>query len=398
MTLLFSDLLNIILETSKNKKLTSGWLTQEIVVNSIFNYLEIKKLIDGKYVDYYMSPPSCSLYFQSKKSLPNWIRQELLSRNLDDLHNNLSQRLSTDPTLPLSSIVTKIRKMYLRKNFKPSPLQSDTIHLRQFFDIEQLEMWYGQKEFAQFLSAVILHCSLYTLNCQNAHHSDNSCRFLHFNEDVEEQIETDHYYYSYVRDVQIYPDSKLKQYRILIKRSYESPFPNPNHDEQDSFNYHHYFTTEQLCNRLKLVQLKINDVDYTQNVLISSFDLSKDFLSHPFKKEFKLINLPRQSRYKVELITEYYTDFPIRFETFKLSSPAKYFKINICICSKDKKKLALSLKQFGDFNKKVNHINKVEPNSTMSYFEFLDWVMPSSGYAYIVKPWKEYWKDFCPEN
>ncbi|HEM5097597.1 TPA: hypothetical protein U1265_000627 [Streptococcus suis] len=394
--LLLGDVFSSILETSKEQKITSGWLTQEYVVNTIYQYFQLKKNINGEEVDYYVSAPSCSLYFQSKKTLPPWYRNAILSSNMDELFLSITAKFENNHTLPLKAIVKKLRKIYLHENFQQTQIFENVKTNRNFFNINELEIWNKKKQYSYILTAILFHCLLFIPNDRYCKYYEHDIASLHFNEDVGELVTNGQYYNYFEKDISIRPSIEDRTYRILTKRKYESPFPNPEYFDKNTYYINFYFATEELCNQHSITSLIINGKDYTENKLETISDLSDQFYPFPIRKAILIENIPKAPLYTVNLDTEYAAAFPIRYESYKLTSPTKRLKVSVSIFSREKRKLSLSLKTFGDFNSRIKPIERIEPNTTMAYFEFLDWTMPGSGYSYLVKPWGPFWKEFIP--
>ena len=60
----FSEILKTILITSKSNGKNTGWVKQEVIVNSIFSFLNIPGKKDE---EFYINISDCSKYFNSKK-------------------------------------------------------------------------------------------------------------------------------------------------------------------------------------------------------------------------------------------------------------------------------------------------------------------------------------------
>ncbi|MGG6738784.1 UNVERIFIED_CONTAM: hypothetical protein QE602_06090 [Streptococcus suis] len=387
----FSEILQIILSVNKRKKKTAGWVKQEAIVNSIFQFLEIPGKEDE---DFYVSTSDCSKYFNGRKNIPQKIRNYLAQQESPQIIEKFAQQLLQYTE---TSNVTVAKKLHETAT-EQTPVA--TCENLQFLEQEKrLNSFYSQEKYAHYIAATILFSLIHVPNAPNCQQEESSLLdSLHFNQDLEEAIQQGRYYQSYERDIIIHPDRKKKEYKVLVKRLFTSHYPNPVHPYKDRFLLSSFYSTPTLRSNNHFISLKINQIDYSDRVQVMDEDLDIEKHRFPYKRSLLVENLPASDLYQIDLQTKYFANFPIRFGSFRLHSPAKRFKVTVRIRTNEKRKLCLTLKNFGSFNKQISNIDRIEPNATMAYFENIDWTFPSSGYAYIVKPWNEFWQDFLPQS
>ena len=300
----------------------------------------------------------------------------------------------------LKSLLKKSLKTFIKESKQPPqppppPDFFDKLHLIQK---NELNFFYEHEKYAHYLASTILFSLLHIPNIpSNEPQNTTLVETLHLDQDIEEAVQNGRYYHSYERDIIIYPDFKNRQFRVCVKRFFTSQFPNPVHKNKDNFQISFFYSTPTLRNNIHFVSLIINHTNYSDEIKIVDEDLDTEKYKFPYKRTMVVEKIFPAELYHVEFQTNYFTNFPIRFGSFRLQAPAKHFKVTVRIRTNEKRKLCLTLKNFGSYNKRFSNIDKIEPNSTMSYFENIDWTYPSSGYAYIVKPWNEYWYDFLPQ-
>ncbi|HFI0448826.1 TPA: hypothetical protein ACGOY6_001038 [Streptococcus suis] len=385
----FSEILQIILSTNKRKKKTTGWVKQEAIVNSIFQLLQIPGKNDE---EFYVSTSDCSKYFNGRKNIPQKIKTYLANSDYSKLVEDFAQHLNTYKDSATSTIAKRL--------YDASTQSEDTIFDESHHFMEQktqLESFYTQEKFAHFIASAILFALIYVPNIPcNKQGSTSNLDSVHFNQDIEESIRKGRYYLSYERDVVIHPDMRKKEFKVIVRRQFTSHYPNPVHPDNDRFILNTFYSTPTLRSNFHFIHLKINQIDYSDQVQIIDEDGDTERHRFPYKRSLLIENLPFSELYQVDVQTKYFATFPIRFGSFRLNAPAKRFKVTVRIRTNEKRKLCLTMKNFGSFNKRTPSIDRIEPNATMAYFENIDWTLPSSGYAYIVKPWNEFWPDFLP--
>lgn len=392
--LTFSDILQTILSVSRRKNKTTGWVKQEATVNSIFQVIGIPGKADE---DFYVNTSDCSKYFNGRKNIPNKIRKFIAKQSFTELAETFADKINRHPDIPAKAIATALFEQAKQGEASSLiPTCTDDIRYQQEQTLNQL---FSQKQYAQYITTTIIFSLLYVSNIGTAPYVDfPSQEMLHFNGEVEECIQQGQYYESYNRDVIIYPDVEKKVFNVLVTRTLEAPLPNPVHKYKDKYLVNFFYATPKLRSNLHFVSLKINGKDYTAVTQVIDETLDSETHSFPYKRSILLENVEPADTYKVELQTKYFASFPVRFGSFRLHAPAKHFKVSVCIRTIEKWKLSLTMKTFGSYNKHVSNIHHIEPNATLAYFENIDWTFPSSGYAYIVKPWDEYWLDFLPDT
>ncbi len=387
----FSEILQIILSTNKRKKTTTGWVKQEAIVNSIFQFLEIPGKEDE---EFYVSTSDCSKYFNGRKNIPHKLKNYLAQQDFSQVVEKFAQRLLQYPGTSTISVAKKLYDL--------AGEQTDVLNSENQTCLEQekrLNSFYSQEKYAHYIAATILFSLIHVPNVPNCQQNENSLLdSLHFNQDLEEAIQQGHYYQYYERDIIIHPDMKKKEFKVLVKRQFTSHYPNPVHPHKDRFLLCSFYSTPTLRSNNHFISLKINQIDYSDRVQVLDEDLDIEKHRFPYKRSLLVENLPASDLYQIDLQTKYFASFPVRFGSFRLHSPAKRFKVTVRIRTNEKRKLCLTLKNFGSFNKQISNIDRIEPNATMAYFENIDWTFPSSGYAYIVKPWNEFWQDFLPQS
>lgn len=392
--LTFSEILQTILSVNKRKNKTTGWVKQEATVNSIFQVIGVPGKADE---EFYVNTSDCSKYFNGRKNIPNKIRKFIAKQSFTELVELFAGRINRHPDIPAKAIATALFEQAKQGEASSLiPTYTDDIRYQQEQTLNQL---FSQKQYAQYIATTIIFSLLYVSNIGTAPSVDfPSQEMLHFNGEVEECIQQGQYYESYNRDVIIYPDVEKKVFNVLVTRTFEAPLPNPVHKYKDKYLVNFLYSTPTLRSNLHFVSLKINGRDYTDATQVIDETLDSEKHSFPYKRSILLENIEPANTYKVELQTKYFASFPVRFGSFRLHAPAKHFKVSVCIRTIEKRKLSLTMKTFGSYNKHVSNIHHIEPNATLAYFENIDWTFPSSGYAYIVKPWDEYWLDFLPDT
>ncbi|HFI0419264.1 TPA: hypothetical protein ACGOW9_000401 [Streptococcus suis] len=387
----FSEILQVILAVNKRKKKNVGWVKQEAIVNSIFQFLEIPGKEDE---EFYVSISDCSKYFNGRKNIPHKLKNYLAQQDFSQVVEKFAQRLLQYPETSTVGVAKKLHEM--------ASEQTDVLNSEKQIFLEQekrLTSLYSQEKFTHYIATSILFSLLHIPNIPSCQQEKSSLvDSLHFNQDLEEAIQQGRYYLSYERDIVIHPDMKKKEFKVLVKRLFTSHYPNPVHPHKDKFLLNTFYSTPTLRSNNHFISLKINQLDYSDRVQVLDEDLDIEKHRFPYKRSLLVENLPASDLYQIDLQTKYFTSFPIRFGSFRLHSPAKRFKVTVRIRTNEKRKLCLTLKNFGSFNKQISNIDRIEPNATMAYFENIDWTFPSSGYAYIVKPWNEFWQDFLPQN
>ncbi len=392
--LTFSEILQTILSINKTNNKTTGWVKQEATVNSIFQVIGVPGKADE---EFYVNTSDCSKYFNGRKNIPNKIRKFIAKQPFTELAEIFADKINHHPDIPATAIATALFEQAKQGEISSLiPTCTDDIRYQQEQTLNQL---FSKKLYAQYISTTILFSLLYVSNIDTTPSVDfPSQEILHFNSDVEECIQLGQYYKSYERDVIIYPDIETKLFKVLVTRTFEAPLPNPVHKYKDKYLVNFLYSTPTLRSNLHFVSLKINGKDYTDATQVIDETLDSENHSFPYKRSILLENIEPANTYKVELQTKYFASFPVRFGSFRLHAPAKRFKVSVCIRTIEKRKLSLTMKTFGSYNKHVSNIHHIEPNATLAYFENIDWTFPSSGYAYIVKPWNEYWLDFLPDR
>ncbi|HEP1813734.1 TPA: hypothetical protein VB864_000092 [Streptococcus suis] len=387
----FSEILQVILAVNKRKKKNVGWVKQEAIVNSIFQFLEVPGKEDE---EFYVSTSDCSKYFNGRKNIPHKLKNYLAQQDFSQVVEKFAQRLLHYPETSTVGVAKKLHEM--------ASEQTDVLNSEKQSFLEQekrLTSLYSQEKYTHYIATTILFSLIHIPNIPSCQQEKSSLvDSLHFNQDLEEAIQQGRYYQSYERDIIIHPDMKKKEYKVLVKRQFISHYPNPVHPHKDRFILNTFYSTPSLRSNNHFISLKINQIDYSDRVQVLDEDLDIEKHRFPYKRSLLVENLPASELYHIDLQTKYFASFPIRFGSFRLHSPAKRFKITVRIRTNEKRKLCLTLKNFGSFNKQISNIDRIEPNATMAYFENIDWTFPSSGYAYIVKPWNEFWQDFLPEN
>lgn len=387
----FSEILQVILAVNKRKKKNVGWVKQEAIVNSIFQFLEIPGKEDE---EFYVSISDCSKYFNGRKNIPHKLKNYLAQQDFSQVVEKFAQRLLQYPETSTVGVAKKLHEM--------ASEQTDVLNSEKQTFLEQekrLTSLYSQEKFTHYIATSILFSLLHIPNIPSCQQEKSSLvDSLHFNQDLEEAIQQGRYYLSYERDIVIHPDMKKKEFKVLVKRLFTSHYPNPVHPHKDKFLLNTFYSTPTLRSNNHFISLKINQLDYSDRVQVLDEDLDIEKHRFPYKRSLLVENLPASDLYQIDLQTKYFTSFPIRFGSFRLHSPAKRFKVTVRIRTNEKRKLCLTLKNFGSFNKQISNIDRIEPNATMAYFENIDWTFPSSGYAYIVKPWNEFWQDFLPQS
>lgn len=389
----FCEILQIILPISKRKNNSTGWTKQEATINSIFQAIGIP----GKTTEeFYVDSSSCSKYYTGNKPIPQKIRRYIAKEDQEALLDSFAKKILQTSNVSLSTIAKKLYSQATMQEASTDSIEiSPVLHQEQ---VQNLQAYFSQKQYAHYIASTILFSLLYVPNSHQApKKSVSNSDQLHFNQDLEESIQSGNYYHSYERDVIIYPDLQEKQYKVLTKRYFESLYPNPVHDYTDRFLVEFFYATSQLRANSHFISLKINHINYSDAVQLIDEDLDTDKSAFPFKRTLLVENIKQADSYRVEFQTKYYARFPVRFGTFRLYAPAKRLKVTVRIRTNEKRKLSLTLKNFGSYNKRQANIDRIEPNATMAYFENLDWTLPSSGYAYIVKPWQEFWPEFLPD-
>ncbi|MGU7914404.1 hypothetical protein ACS60K_00645 [Streptococcus suis] len=387
----FSEILQVILAVNKRKKKNVGWVKQEAIVNSIFQFLEIPGKEDE---EFYVSISDCSKYFNGRKNIPHKLKNYLAQQDFSQVVEKFAQRLLQYPETSTVSVAKKLHEM--------ASEQTDVLNSEKQTFLEQekrLNSFYSQEKYTHYIATTILFSLIHIPNIPSCQQEKSSLvDSLHFNQDLEEAIQQGRYYLSYERDIVIHPDMKKKEFKVLVKRLFTSHYPNPVHPHKDKFLLNTFYSTPTLRSNNHFISLKINQLDYSDRVQVLDEDLDIEKHRFPYKRSLLVENLPASDLYQIDLQTKYFTSFPIRFGSFRLHSPAKRFKVTVRIRTNEKRKLCLTLKNFGSFNKQISNIDRIEPNATMAYFENIDWTFPSSGYAYIVKPWNEFWQDFLPQS
>ncbi|HFU4054068.1 TPA: hypothetical protein ACGO6G_000098 [Streptococcus suis] len=387
----FSEILQVILAVNKRKKKNVGWVKQEAIVNSIFQFLEIPGKEDE---EFYISISDCSKYFNGRKNIPHKLKNYLAQQDFSQVVEKFAQRLLQYPETSTVGVAKKLHEM--------ASEQTDVLNSEKQTFLEQekrLNSFYSQEKYTHYIATTILFSLIHIPNIPSCQQEKSSLvDSLHFNQDLEEAIQQGRYYLSYERDIVIHPDMKKKEFKVLVKRLFTSHYPNPVHPHKDKFLLNTFYSTPTLRSNNHFISLKINQLDYSDRVQVLDEDLDIEKHRFPYKRSLLVENLPASDLYQIDLQTKYFTSFPIRFGSFRLHSPAKRFKVTVRIRTNEKRKLCLTLKNFGSFNKQISNIDRIEPNATMAYFENIDWTFPSSGYAYIVKPWNEFWQDFLPQS
>ncbi|HEM3576509.1 TPA: hypothetical protein U1C15_000116 [Streptococcus suis] len=395
----FHDLVHAISQTCKASSSSSKWTKQEAIINFIFHTLDIHNSPYSTDQDDYVSSSACSKYGNAKKNIPKWARKQLLLADWETLQEKLVHTIAASHHFPSKDVA---KKLYFLAQEKPIS-QSDCypeLETSNFVAIKtRAEKFYSQEKYTHYIAATILFSLIHIPNVPSCQQEESSLLdSLHFNQDLEEAIQQGRYYLSYERDIIIHPDRKKKEFKVLVKRLFTSHYPNPVHPHKDKFLLNTFYSTPTLRSNNHFISLKINQIDYSDRVQVLDEDLDIETHRFPYKRSLLVENLPASDLYQIDLQTKYFASFPIRFGSFRLHSPAKRFKVTVRIRTNEKRKLCLTLKNFGSFNKQISNIDRIEPNATMAYFENIDWTFPSSGYAYIVKPWDEFWQDFLPQS
>ncbi|HEM6393363.1 TPA: hypothetical protein U2D41_000774 [Streptococcus suis] len=85
----FSEILQVILTVNKRKKKNVGWVKQEAIVNSIFQFLEIPGKEDE---EFYVSTSDCSKYFNGRKNIPQKLKNYLAQQDFSQIVEKFAQR------------------------------------------------------------------------------------------------------------------------------------------------------------------------------------------------------------------------------------------------------------------------------------------------------------------
>lgn len=78
----FSEILQVILAVNKRNKKTIGWVKQEAIVNSIFQFLEVPGKEDE---EFYVSTSDCSKYFNGRKNIPQKLKNYLAQQDFSQI-------------------------------------------------------------------------------------------------------------------------------------------------------------------------------------------------------------------------------------------------------------------------------------------------------------------------
>lgn len=395
----FHNIIHTISQTCKTSSSSSKWKNQEAIINFIFHSLDIHNSPYSTEQDDYISSSACSKYSNAKKNIPRWARKQLLSADWEAQQGKLVHTLTKINNFPIKEVAKKLYLLAREQQISQSDCYPELQTITYISIKTRAEEYYSQEKYHHYIATIILFSLIHVPNILNCQQEETSLLdSLHFNQDLEESIQQGRYYQSYERDIIIHPDMKKKEYKVLVKRQYISHYPNPVHPHKDRFILNTFYSTPALRSNNHFISLKINQIDYSDRVQVLDEDLDIEKHRFPYKHSLLVENLPASELYHIDLQTKYFASFPIRFGSFRLHSPAKRFKITVRIRTNEKRKLCLTLKNFGSFNKQISNIDRIEPNATMAYFENIDWTFPSSGYAYIVKPWNEFWQDFLPQS
>lgn len=384
--LCLGSVLNIISQTVKEEKMQQGWTNQELIVNGIFSLFHPKT----KKGVYYVLPPQCSLYFSFKKNVPTHIRRYILKHTNPEIIQKAKKKLTSELSFPIEKTANRIYKLALSTT-TPS-IYTDLPNLPKL-ELTNLEKLLSQKDYLQFLITVFFFV---LVSVPNQEYSENAeiYQTLHFNEDIKQAITTGHYYDFYEHKVTIIPQMEEKVFKTIIVERYQIRSPKPYRQENSYFSRTYAYAKEEYRNNSFLTKLVINGIDYSDKLIVENNYNEKAHL--PYEKKHTLKEFKTADYYTVEYVNEYISDFPIKHGYFKLLSPAKHFKVSVEIISRYNYKFGLSLKQFGEYNPSGKNIDMIHPNTSFSYFEIKDWLLPSSGYYYLVKPRSNFWQECLP--
>lgn len=393
----FGDLVTMIQSCEKRNEKSGSWIKQEVIINGIFSEILNLELATRKSVDcekYYVSATQCSQYFLCSKNIPLKIRQSLSNIPFDHLLDTTEHNLK-NTALTLKPICQAVRKVYTDKKFRPIPPYQNCPEAYRSLETDLLEQLYENKNYANFLARVILYTILSIPNTSNKEHASEDIQ--QFGNEIEEFLLEKRFFSDYDRKIIIVPDFTVGTFKTITHRKYSSHFPNPNKIDSSSPSWAFSYTSKELRESLILKKLVINGIDYTEQVeqiLLTDDDLDAKY---PYKKIFKLPPPPASQLYHVELVTEFVSKFPIRTGFFQLHVPTKKFKCTIKIKGEKKHYLNLTVKYFGYHSAQHKINNKIEPNSNFTYFDIQDWLYPTFGLTYIVKPWEGCWSSFLQE-
>ncbi|WFA76188.1 hypothetical protein PFZ59_01460 [Streptococcus suis] len=160
----FSEILQVILAVNKRNKKTIGWVKQEAIVNSIFQFLEVPGKEDE---EFYVSTSDCSKYFNGRKNIPQKLKNYLAQQDFSQIVEKFAQRMMQYTEISTISVAKKLydvagEQTTNSNHENPSFLEQE----------KRLASYYSQEKYHHYIATTILFSLIHVPNILNRQQED----------------------------------------------------------------------------------------------------------------------------------------------------------------------------------------------------------------------------------